>query len=218
VLTLFDAAGARLATNTRWTSAPNAAAIATAASAAGAFPFATGSADSALLVTLAPGAYTAQVAGLNDTAGVGLIEAYDASALTNEGSRAINISTRGVVGVGANQLIAGFVITGAAARKVLIRAVGPSLAAFGVAGALAAPQLQVFDSRQSLHHTIAAWSARADADDTRSAARIAGAFALVEDSADAAFVTTLLPGSWTAQVSGLGNTTGIALVEVYDLP
>jgi len=92
-------------------------------------------ADSALLVSLEPGLYTAQVTAPKDTEGLCLIEAYDADALENESGKAVNISTRAEVGPGQEVLIAGFVIAGDAARRVLIRGVGPALRAqFGMEG------------------------------------------------------------------------------------
>lgn len=109
-------------------------------------------------------------------------------------------------------------ITGTASRKVLIRAVGPSLARFGVAGVLAAPRLEVFNREGYRSAVVAAWSERPEVGEIRAAAQLAGAFALEEGSADAAFIATLTPGAWTIQVSSLNNTTGTALVEVYDLP
>jgi hypothetical protein len=217
VLTLFDSANRSVASNTRWGTAGNAAGIDAAAASVGAFPFAAGSADSALLVTLPPGAYTAQVSGAAGVSGVSLVEAYDVDTLSNEGSRAINISTRGQVGLGADNLIAGFVINGAASRRVLIRAVGPGLSQFGLTGLLPAPQIQLYDSRGALRITVVASPAAVNTE-ARDAAVIAGAFALPDLNSDAAFVTTLLPGSYTVKISGLNDTTGLALVEVYDLP
>lgn len=93
-------------------------------------------------------------------------------------------------------------ITGTASRKVLIRAVGPSLARFGVAGVLAAPRLEVFNREGYRSAVVAAWSERPEVGEIRAAA----------------FIATLTPGAWTIQVSSLNNTTGTALVEVYDLP
>ena len=111
----------------------------------GAFPFIADRADSALLLTLQPGVYTAHIAGASETTGLSLLEVYDADASSNEGSRAINISTRSHVGTADATLIAGFVINGAASRRVLIRALGPSLAGFGLTGVLAEPcRLRMF--------------------------------------------------------------------------
>ena len=215
VLTLFDGASRPMATNRGWA---NASTIAEASARVGAFPFAAGSADAALLVTLEPGAYTAQVTSSNAATGLALVEAYDAETLATEGSRAINISTRGQVGAGADRLIAGFVIHGAASRRVLIRAVGPSLAAFGLDATLAEPQLELVDSRGNWLRRAGPWSTEPDAAEVEAAAAVAGAFALSDGSKDAAIVAALLPGSYTVQVSGVNDTTGVALVEVYDLP
>lgn len=234
VLTVFDHEGREIAANTRWGSATAPSALATAATQVGAFPFAANSADSALLLTLNPGRYTIQVTGANSTSGTALVEAYDADGLAHETSRTINISTRGEV-TPTNQLIAGFNIGGTAARRVLVRAIGPSLATFGVTGTLAEPQVTLYGrdgSRYSsfdrdgsfvildstFHLYAGIWSARRDADQLRGAAYLAGAFALTEDSNDAVLLATLPPGSYTAVVTGLNNSTGVALIEVYDLP
>jgi hypothetical protein len=218
VLTLVDDAGRTVASNTGWASNANAAAITATSARVGAFPFAAGGADSALLTTLAPGAYTAQISGANGATGLSIVEVYDGDTLSNEGSRAVNISTRGLVGEGANKLIAGFVIEGASSRRVLIRASGPALAGFGVTGTLGQPKLELYNSRNLLHTSAAAWGLQANADEIRGAAKTVSAFDLPEGSADAAMVVTLLPGAWTVQVSGVNDTTGVALVEVYVLP
>jgi hypothetical protein len=218
VLTLIDDAGRTLATNTGWGNNANAATLTATTARVGAFPLAAGSADSALLMTLAPGAYTAQISGANNSTGVSIVEIYDSDLLSNEGPRAVNISTRGLVGTGANQMIAGFVIEGASSRRVLIRASGPALAGFGVAGTLAEPKIELYNSRNLLHASAGAWGLQANADEIRGAAKTVSAFDLPDGSRDSAMVVTLLPGSWTVQISGVNNTTGVALVEVYVLP
>ena len=217
-LTLYDSASRPVASNTGWSSATNAAAIATAAARVGAFPFAAQSADSAILVTLNPGFYTAQITGANGTTGLSLVEVYDADPLNNTGSRATSISTRGIAGPGQNRMIAGFVIGGASARRVMIRAVGPTLSAYGLSGTLAEPQIELYNGSGRLQLSAGAWSLQPDADEIRSAAQTTRAFALPEGSKDAVLLATLLPGIWTVQVSGAGDATGLALVEVYALP
>ncbi|MDO8540419.1 MAG: immunoglobulin domain-containing protein [Opitutaceae bacterium] len=220
VLTLYNAAGQPVATNTGWSSGNGGPAIATAAARVGAFPYDNGSADSALLMTLDPGAYTAQIAGLNNTTGVSIVEVYDADAMSNEGSRAINISTRAVVGASQDRMFAGFVIDGASARRVLIRAVGPGLAAapFNLAGTVAEPQLELYNGRGYLQASAGAWGLQNNADEIRGAARGVGAFELADASKDSAMLITLLPGAYTVQVSGANNSTGVAIVEVYAVP
>ncbi len=218
VLTLLDNTNRRIATNAGWGTATNAAAISASVTRVGAFPLAAGSADSAALVTLPPGAYTAQISGAANTTGLALVEAYDADPLANDTSRALNLSTRGVAGSDSSKMIAGFVIEGASSRRVLIRAIGPALAAFGVPGTLAEPQLEIYNSRGLLHAAAGEWGRQSNVADIRSAAEATGAFALADGSKDSAMVITLLPGAWTVQVGGLPGTTGVALVEVYVLP
>lgn len=183
----------------------------------GAFPFAAGGLDAALLQSLAAQNYTAIVGSASDSPGVALVEAYDADAVPGApgNPRLLNLSTRADVGAGENALIAGFVLTGTQPRRVLIRAIGPSLAAFGVTGALADPMLTLYRGATVL-------ATNDDWEISRSGAAIAvtaqrvGAFALEAASLDAALLTTLPPGPYTVVVTGVEGATGIALVEVYD--
>ncbi|MES2693623.1 MAG: Ig-like domain-containing protein [Verrucomicrobiota bacterium] len=124
-----------------------------------------------------------------------------------------NLSTRGQVGTEANILIAGFVVGGTTPKQVLVRAIGPSLAPFGIAGALADPQLQIF-SGSTLAASNGNWGGGANLTD---AFNRVGAFPLPSSSLDAVLLLTLQPGSYTAQVSGVGGGTGVALVELYDV-
>jgi hypothetical protein len=215
ILTLLDSAGTQVATNAGWSSAPNASEIAAVTAATGAFALPSGSADSAILVNLAPGAYTAEIDGANGATGVALAEIYEVS---SEGAELINISTRASVGTGSDVEIGGFVISGSQPETVLIRAVGPTLSEFGVAGALEEPSLSVMDS---LGNTVAAntgWSNNSDASTIASESETAGAFALPVGSADCALLLTLSPGAYTAVVSGANGAIGVALVEVYEVP
>lgn len=127
-------------------------------------------------------------------------------------ARLANISTRGQVGADANNLFGGFVISGGP-KTVLVRAIGPGLATFGVGGTLADPTLTLFDSKNAVVATNDNWNA-ADA-----ATFVAvGAFPLAASSRDAVIVTTLQPGAYTAQISGIGNAnTGVAILEIYDV-
>jgi uncharacterized repeat protein (TIGR03806 family) len=208
-----------IATNTRWNSASNAAAIRDAATRVGAFALPEGSADSALLATLAPGDYTAQAAGLNNTTGVALVEIYDAdTAVPANASRLINTSVRAQVGTGGNILIPGLVISDGGSKTILVRAVGPGLAGFGVTtGFLAEPVVSIFSGSQRLL-TNTGWNSAPNAADIRSAAERVGAFALDAGARDSALLATLPPGPYTIQVSGANNATGVALVEVYEVP
>ena len=203
-------------TNTGWSTATNSAAIAAAASSSGAFAFAAGSADSAILTTLAPGGYTAQISSGMGSAGVGLIEVYDLSAAT-AGQNLVNLSTRAFAGTGNETLISGMIIGGTLPKRVLIRAAGPALAAFNLTGVLARPQLTLFSGNTPVF-VNAGWSTSTDAAAISTASAQTGAFAFAAGSADAAMIVTLAPGAYTAQVTGVGTTTGLALVEVYELP
>ncbi|MSU48145.1 MAG: hypothetical protein EXS37_03485 [Opitutus sp.] len=125
---------------------------------------------------------------------------------------AVNISTCVVAGSGANKLIAGFIIDGVSVRRVLIRAIGPGLAGFGLTGLLAEPQLELYNGKSLLHATAGARGLQNNADEIR------GAFKLADGSKDSAMVVTLLPGNWTVQVSGANSGTDVAIIEVYALP
>ncbi|MBL9190291.1 MAG: DUF1800 family protein [Opitutaceae bacterium] len=195
------------------------AADAPAFAAVGAFPLGAGAKDAALVATLAPGSYSAQVTGLGGTSGVALVEVYE---VTGGATRLINLSTRAQVGTGANLLIPGITIApGAGTRRLLLRAVGPTLGAFGVPGTLADPKLELYSGSTKIAENdnwgTPVGSAAADAATLAAAFTANGAFALSNGSKDAALLLNLGAGSYSLQVSGVGATTGAALVEVYDL-
>jgi hypothetical protein len=214
VLSVYDSSGTLLATNTAWGTEPNAPAIANAAAMVGAFPLASGSADSALLLNLAPGAYTMQISGVAQSTGVALGEVYEVG---SSGASALNLSTRGFVGAGA-ALINGLAVTGTAPQQVLVRGDGPALAGFSVANPLAKPVLQLFDSAGNLIATNSGWSTNANAVQIASTAANVGAFALAPGSADSALLVTLQPGNYTVMITGAAGATGIALAETYAVP
>ena len=183
------------------------AALAPAFSAVGAFGLTAGSRDAALQATIG-GSRTAQVTGTG--AGVALVEVYDAGSGTAQ--RLVNVSARNFVGTGDNIMIAGFVVDGPVAKTLLIRAVGPTLAGFGVGGTLADPKLEIFrNGAKAVENDD--WSPALAA-----TAQAVGAFALAPNSRDAALLVTLPPGAYSAQVSGIAGGTGEALVEVYEVP
>lgn len=181
----------------------------------GAFPFPSNSLDAALLLQLGAQSYTAIVSGANNTSGTALVETYDADPQPglSANPRLLNLSTR--ANTGDEALVAGFVISGSQPRRVLIRAVGPTLAEFGVSGPLADPLLTLFRGSTAI-------ASNDDWEISRSSAAIAvtaqrvGAFALKPASLDAAVLTTLAPGSYTAMVTAVSGGRGIALVEIYD--
>ena len=204
-----------LARNVGWSGSGAADALAASAARVGAFALTSGSADSALIATLAPGAYSAVIGSADTRVGVGLVEAYDLSTAA-PGQRISNLSIRAFAGSDADTLIAGLVVEGTTPQRYLIRAVGPGLTAFGVAGALARTQLAVFSGTTEIARNVG-WSASTDAAAIALAASQAGAFALAAGSADSALLITLAPGAYTAQVSGPAGSTGVALVEVYEV-
>jgi uncharacterized delta-60 repeat protein len=214
LLRLFDAAGNTLVENTGWASA---AALTQAAAVSGAFPLAAGSADAALLVTLAPGAYSIQISDANGAAGgVALAEVYDVAGGT--ASRLANVSSRSNLTATDTALISGFVIAGTTNNSVLVRGVGPALTQFGVTGALADPMVGIYDSTGRNVAANDNWSATAT---TRAAlilsATEVGAFAFTDGSKDAAVLLTLAPGAYTAQVTAASGQPGSALLEIYEV-
>ncbi|HEX2854958.1 MAG TPA: PQQ-dependent sugar dehydrogenase [Opitutaceae bacterium] len=217
VLTLNSSSGV-VATNTRWNTAANASEIRAATARVGLTPLPEGSADSALLLTLAPGGYTAQAAGATGTTGVGLIEVYSADADATAANRLIAISVRAQVGTGDGVLIPGIIVTAGAMKTVLIRAVGPGLAQSNVPGPLLAePVVTLFAGGQS-YLSNAGWNAAPNAAAIRAAALQVGLPALLEGGRDSAILAILSPGAYTIQVRGNNNGTGVALVEVYEIP
>jgi sugar lactone lactonase YvrE len=174
--------------------------------------------DSALAETLPGGPYTAVVAGASGDTGVSLAEIYDATPLgayAPTSPRLINISARVQVGTGGNILIAGFVIGGSTSKTVLIRASGPALGPLGVTGFLPDPLLELHGSSGTLATNIG-WGG--DSQVAQVAASV-GAFSWGSSStADSALLVTLPPGAYTAEISGLAGDTGIALVEIYEVP
>jgi len=215
VLTLFDSKGNQIATDTSWEADTNFTQVVAAEFTTGAFALVYDTNDSALLVSLPPGSYTAQVTSGDGTTGVALAEVYEVSSSNAE---LTNISTRAFVGTGASVEIAGIVVGGAQSQKLLVRAVGPTLAQYGVTGPLAQTSLSLVDSAGNQVATNTGWSTGSNSTAVASATTAAGAFPLPQGSADSALVVTLAPGSYTAVVSGVGTSTGIALVEVYVVP
>lgn len=208
--------GAVLLANDDWSAAGP---LAAASAAVGAFPLDPLSRDAAALTSVnsnGSGAYTVRVTGATPTdSGIALAEIYDADPTTSPVQLA-NVSTRGFVGTGANILVPGFVIGGGGPLQLLIRAVGPGLAPFGVGGLLADPQIVITPLGGSV--PVAGNDNWGGSPELAAAFAAAGAFALPPDSRDAAVLVRLPPGAYTVTVSGVANATGTALVEVYDVP
>jgi kumamolisin len=234
-VSVYDSSGLVIATDTGWSNAPVAGNSAVAATfrqattadmnSAGAFPLNAGSADSAIVLTLPPGAYSAQASGVGGTSGVALTEVYDLSPGTPQ--TLVNIAARCFVGTGSSIAISGMVISGNTPAQVLIRGVGPALTSFGISGALAQPSITLEDSTGTNivsdtgwgnplvvgTSTVAASYRLATAADMTKA----GAFSLNPGSADSAMVVTLPPGTYTVELSGVGSSTGTGLAEIYQL-
>jgi hypothetical protein len=166
-------------------------------------------------VSLPAGAYTVQISGVNNTSGVALAEVYE---VASSGTRLVNISTRTQVGTGSNIIIVGFVISGSGTEQLLVRGDGPALTQFSVPGALAQPSLSVFDSSGVSVASNTRWGTNSNAAQIPAIAVSVGAFPLAQGSADSAEVVNLQAGAYTMQVSGAGNTTGVALAEAYEVP
>lgn len=199
VLELYDGAGSLVASNDNW--------ISNLSEIIGSQLPPWSERESALLVTLNPGAYTAVVSDASGQAGQALVEVYD---LAPEDAQMANISTRGKVGVGDEVMIGGFIIAGIEPTEVLLRAIGPSLATSGITRPLADPVLELRNSQGELVAINDNWRLSQQAE-------IVAADLAPTDDREAAIMETLDPGSYTAIVRGQNNTTGVALVEVFNL-
>jgi hypothetical protein len=192
-----------------------AAAIANAMAAVGAFPFSgPTSRDAAIVANITQRDNSVKVSATGSGSGLVLAEIYDATpaaSFTATTPRLINVSV--IKNIGA-LLSAGFVIGGNASQSVLIRAIGPTLGSFGVGGTIADPQLALFSGTNKIGENND-WGGTA----ALAAAFVqVGAFALPAASKDAAILVTLAPGNYSVQVTGVGGTSGVALVEVYEVP
>ncbi len=201
-LALFDSSGAAVASNDTWGDDPAAAEL----RALGLAP--ADASESACVVTLGEGAYTAVVRGASGGSGNCLVEVYDASIAA--APRLVNLSTRGPVGTGDNVMIAGFVVQGGRTRRVLVRALGPSLAGAGVPNVLADPMLEL-RSGANLLASNDNWQSTQGAD-------ISSTGLAPSQPAESALLVILPPGTYTATVRGRNGGTGNGLVEVYELP
>jgi len=174
--------------------------------------------ESAIVMTLNPGTYTAILSGKNNGTGVGVVEVYDLAQGAN--SQLANISSRGFVDTNDNVMIGGLIVGGGSAdgyARVLVRALGPSLTGSGVQGALQDPTLELHDANGATTATNDNWKINDQTQQSQEAEVRATTLAPTNDL-ESAIVTTLLPGPSTAIVRGKNNGTGVALVEVYNLP
>ncbi len=209
-LQVYNSAGDVLAANEGWANAGD---VAATAAVTGAFPLVPGSADSAAVLTLAPGSYTIQVVDARGAGGVALAEIYDAGAGT--ASRLVNVSSRGAAGTGSDALISGFVLAGDSSARVLVRGIGPGLAQFGAARTVADPLVALYDATGAFLGYNDNWVGSVN--DVAAAAARTGAFALTPGSKDAAVLATIPTGAYTVQVSGEAGAAASALLEIYQL-
>ena len=200
------------ASNDDWMTNDNAVQIAGTSARVGAFSLPDRASDSALMATLETGAYTVQLSGKEASSGVALVEVYDAA--SGNTAKLVNLSVRAQVGSGSEAPNIGFVVAGTQPKRVLIRAVGPTLGLFGVTDALADPQLELFEGSTRIDQNDN-WGGSAELSATFN--RV-GAFGFADPSSrDAVLLTTLAPGAYTVVVSGANGTTGVGLVELYEV-
>jgi len=173
--------------------------------------------ESAIIANLQPGNYTAIVRGVNSTTGVALVEVYDLDPAAN--SNLGNISTRSFVQTADNLMIGGFIVQGAGTKRVIIRAIGPELAQYGIANPLADPRLELYNATRALIASNDNWQTTIlggiITSNQVSEIQNSGHFPTV--ATESAIIANLQAGNYTAIVRGVSNTTGVALVEVYDL-
>jgi len=203
VLNLYNSSRNLIATNDNWQSDPHNADIQKDGFAPASLL------ESATMQTLPPGAYTVIVRGKSPTPGTGLVELYDLSPQSN--SKLANISTRGSVGGGDDVLIGGFIVGDVASSTVIVRALGPSLASFGVSDPLSDPTLTIYDSNGTAIASNDNWQ------NDNNASLVQRNRLAPPNAAESALVLHLPAGAYTAVVRGANGATGNALVEVYQL-
>jgi uncharacterized protein GlcG (DUF336 family) len=201
-LEIHDQTGGVIASNNDWQSTQE-----DAIEASGLAPV--NDAEAAVRLTLPPGAYTAIMSGEAGGAGIGLVEVYDLS--PNPDSKLANISTRGFVGTEEDLMIGGFIVGGeTGCSKVVARALGPSLGALGVSGALADPILELHDANGALVTANDSW------EETQALDLEATALA-PSDAREAATLGWLTTGAYTVIVRGSGGASGVGLIEAYSV-
>jgi hypothetical protein len=198
-LEVYDSTGTLISQNDNWTTLPS-----------GTVPASfepPSPAEAVVVASLAPGSYTAVLRSADGTEGNALCELYD---LAPGKSAVRNISTRGEVGTGDDVMFGGFIIGGTTPAKIMVRAIGPSLTAFGVSGVLPDPVLELHDKDGSLIYQNDNWRAE-------QAQQIIDTTIPPSDESESAIIATLAPDAYTAIVHDAGTAQGVALVEVYML-
>jgi hypothetical protein len=166
--------------------------------------------EAAIDASLPPGAYTALVRGEGSSTGVALVEVYDLGPAA--GSEVANLSTRAFVNTGENIVIAGFVLGDNSGQdRIVVRGLGPSLSAFGIANVIPDPVIELRDGEGTLIRTNDDWQ-----DDAAQAAEISAAGLAPGNAKESAMAVTLPSGLYTVLLFGVNNATGVGLVEIYD--
>jgi hypothetical protein len=207
-LELHDGTGQLVATNDNWRTT-NLGGIVTSSQTIdiGATIPPSNNAESALVATLDPGAYTAVVRGANNVTGIAVVEAYDLD--PDPASKLVNISTRGFVQTGNDVMIGGFIMGGGpGTTNVVVRGIGPSLGAFGITNPLADPMLELHDSYGATLDSNDDWRAN-------QAAIQATGLQPGNDAESALLKTNLPPGAYTVILRGKNGGTGIGVLEAY---
>ena len=207
-LELHDSSSATIATNDNWGDASNKQDVSD-------IGLAPNSPNESAILTTVPSdtngiAYTAVLRGANNGTGVGVVEVYDLD--SGPGSTLLNISTRGQVGSDPNALFAGLTLGGTDSKQVLVRAIGPSLTAFGVPNALTDPTLDFFNSQGTKVDSNDDWM------NSPQKTQIQNSGLAPTNAKESAIVQTLPTGAYTAIVHGTNGGTGVGSVEVYQLP
>ena len=215
VMKLYNAGGTLLTTNDNWEQAPNLVDLKAATAALTGFALNAGGKDSALFQTFTTGGYTFQISDKSTGAGVALVELYDKGSSTP--SRLSNISCKNQVGIGDKVLVTGFYLSGGP-LTLLIRGIGPSLDPFGEKNLLTTPRLRVYSGTRLIAESLS-WAKASNASQIKTLSASVYAFDLIANSLDAAILITLPAGGpYTAQLDGVSSTTGLGLLEVYELP
>lgn len=207
-LRLYNSGGQMLEMNEDWGGSSE---LKEAFADVGMFELAPSSKDAALVMKIGVGAWTSHLTSTTGT-GIGLMELYDYGA-SQDSSRFSALAVRGPVGAGENVLIVGFVISGTGTKEIIVRGGGPALSGVGVSGALGDPQLKLFNAQGQLIAENGDWGG---------SPALAQAFTAVglgswpSGSKDAAMIATLPVGLYTVQLSGVNETTGVGLIELYE--
>jgi hypothetical protein len=214
VVHLYDSNGNLVDWNDDWDDVPNAAHVAATMQAATEYSMAWGSPESAILVTLNPGTYTAVVSGKDGATGLAHLDYYETNQYVAE--RFFTANTRGHIGPGTDSLYTSIIITGNQNKRVLFRALGPQLAEQGVAGALSDPYIELYTQWGSLVACNDDWSNQPNHPTLNAEMHWLGS-PLPYFSKDAAVLVELPPGQYIAITYGVNHVTGLCLQEVFEL-